>query len=142
MVARRAWNLSPLAKHWRTTLVVLSVIVAMMAEPPHQGASAPTSWRTQAGTPPALTTLTFAPVADAQVAAANPDFSYGAKPELLVNGGTDPEGASYLRFAVSGVSAPVQRATLRLWVRDKGGSQDGPAVAATDPDWSETRGWP
>ena len=118
--------------------MVLGVIVAMMAEPPHQGAGAPSSWLTQDGTPTAITTLTFAPVADAQVAEDNPDFTYGTKPELLVKGGTDPEVASYLRFDVSGVSAPVQRATLRLWVRDKGGAQDGPAVSATDATWTET----
>jgi acid phosphatase type 7 len=137
MVARRSWNLSPRAKHWRSMLVVLGVIVAMMAEPPHQGAGAPSSWLTQDGTPTAITTLTLAPVADAQVAEDNPDFSYGARTELLVNGGTDPAVASYLRFDVSGVNAPVQRATLRLWVRDRGGTQDGPAIFATDPDWSE-----
>jgi hypothetical protein len=119
-------------------LVVLGVIVAMMAAPPHQGASAPSAWLIQDGTPSAITTLTFAPVADAQVAADNPDFRYGTKTELLVKGGTASEVASYLRFDVSGVSAPVQRATLRLWVRDKGGSQDGPAVYATDAAWTET----
>src|SRR3954468_23851190 len=102
MVARRTRNLSPLAKHRRSLLVVLCVIVAMLAEPPHQGAGAPSSWRTQDGTPTAITTLTFAPVADAQVAADNPDFTYGTKTELLVKGGTDPEVASYLRFDVSG----------------------------------------
>src|SRR4051812_19439066 len=123
MVARRSWNLSPRAKLWRSLLVVLGVIVAMMAEPPHQGASAPSSWLTQDGTPTAITTVTFAPVADAQVAADNPDFRYGTKPELLVKGGTASEVDSYLRFDVSGVSAPVQRATLRLWVRNKGGSR-------------------
>jgi len=90
MLKRRSWNLSPLAKPWLSMLVVLGLIVAM-GEAPHQSASAPASWRTQDGTPTALTTLTFAPVADAQVAADNPDFAYGAKPELLVNGGTDPE---------------------------------------------------
>src|SRR4051812_46140149 len=123
MVARRTRNLSPLAKHWGSLLVVLGVIVVMMAEPPHQGAGAPSSGLTRDGTPTAITTVTFAPVADAQVAEDNPDFTYGTKPELLVKGGTDPEVASYLRFDVSGLSAPVQRATLRLWVRDKGGSR-------------------
>ena len=90
MVARRTWHLSPLAKHRRSMLVVLGVIVVMMAEPPHQGASAPSAWLIQDGTPTAITTLTFAPVADAQVAEDNPDFRYGSKPELLVKGGTAP----------------------------------------------------
>ena len=138
MFEPRTRSLLPLAKTWQSILVVLCVIVAMVVEAPHQGTGAPSSWLTQDGTPTALTTLSFAPVADAQVAEDNPDFSYGTKNELLVNGGTDPEVASYLRFDVSGVSAPVQRATLQLWVRDKGGSQDGPAVYATDAAWTET----
>ena len=71
--------------------------------------------------------LTIAPAADAQVNEANPNHNYGAKPRLLVDGGgDDPEVASYLRFDVSGLTAPVQRATLRLWVQSNGGTQNGP----------------
>jgi hypothetical protein len=114
------------------------VVVAAVGATPYLGATAPAAWRSQVATPTAITTVTFAPVADAQVAEDNPDFTYGTKTELLVNGGADPDVASYLRFRVSGVTAPVQRATLRLWVRDKGSTRDGPALYATNTDWTET----
>ena len=40
--------------------------------------------RSQDGTPPAITTLTLVPAADAQVSRENPDLNYGAKTDLLV----------------------------------------------------------
>jgi hypothetical protein len=40
--------------------------------------------RSQDGTPPAITTLTLVPAADAQVSQENPDLNYGAKTDLLV----------------------------------------------------------
>ena len=113
-----------------------------MGETPRQGATVPSSRLSQVGTPTAttstITTLTLVPDADAQVSEDNPAFNYGATTQLLVNGGQDPEVVSYLRFDVAGVTAPVQRATLRLWVRDKGSTQDGPAIYATDATWTET----
>ena len=69
---------------------------------------------------------------------ANPNVNYGAKAQLPVDGGADPDVASYLRFNVSGLTAPVQRATLRLWVQASGGTQNGPEVRATGTSWSET----
>jgi acid phosphatase type 7 len=113
------------------------MFVAMVGAPPHLGASAPLPWPRYDGTPTAITTLTLLPDADAQVSEDNPDFNYGARTELLVNGGADPDVVSYLRFSVSGVTAPVQRATLRLWVRENGGTRDGPALYATGTDWTE-----
>ncbi len=83
--------------------------------------------------------LTMAPVADSQVNEANPNFDYGARARLLVDGGgDDPDVASYLRFDVSSLTAPVQRATLRLWVQANGGTQDGPEVRSTSTDWTES----
>jgi acid phosphatase type 7 len=113
-------------------------MLAVMGDTPYPGATAPLPWLRQDATPTAITALTLAPNADAQVSEDNPDFIYGARTELLVNGGADPDVVSYLRFSVSGVTAPVQRATLRLWVRDKGGSHDGPAIYATGTEWTET----
>jgi acid phosphatase type 7 len=86
----------------------------------------------------AATSLTFTPVADAQVSEASPTTNYGTLGRLLVDGGADPDVASYLRFDLSGVTAPVQRATLRVWVQTDGGSQNGPEVRVTGPSWSET----
>jgi acid phosphatase type 7 len=86
----------------------------------------------------AATSLTFTPVADAQVSEASPTTNYGTLGRLLVDGGADPDVASYLRFDLSGVTAPVQRATLRVWVQTDGGSQNGPEVRVTGHSWSET----
>ncbi len=92
--------------------------------------------RTAAGA--AAAPLTFVPVADAQVNEANPNYNYGTRDRLLVDGGADPDIAAYLRFDLSGVPSPVQRATLRLWVQSNGGTVDGPAVQATGTSWNET----
>jgi len=86
----------------------------------------------------AATSLSFTPVADAQVSEANPTTNYGTLTRLTVDGGADPDVNSYLRFSVSGVSGTVQSAKLRLWVQASGGTQDGPFVKATGTSWSET----
>ena len=86
----------------------------------------------------AATSLTFTPAADAQVSEASPTTNYGTLDRLLVDGGADPDVASYLRFDLSGVTSPVQRATLRVWVQSDGGSQNGPEVRSTGTSWSET----
>jgi hypothetical protein len=78
------------------------------------------------------------PVADARVSEARPTNNYGSSSQLLVDGGADPDVASYLRFDVTGVSGTVQQATLRLWVRPDGGTQNGPEVRATGSGWTES----
>src|SRR3712207_3448810 len=88
------------------------LVTAMLDGTPHPGAGASLPWRSQDGTPAAMTTLTLVPDADAQVSEDNPEFNYGDRTELLVNGGADPDVVSYLRFRISGVTAPVQQATL------------------------------
>ena len=81
--------------------------------------------------------LTLSPVADARVQEANPTTNYGAEPELRVDGGTDPDVESYLRFDVTGVTIPVRKATLRLWVPAGGSTVDGPAVFTAPNTWTE-----
>ena len=79
---------------------------------------------------------TFAPEADARVQEANPTTNYGSSAYLRADAGADPDVESYLRFAVSGVTGSVARATLRLF--EYNGTGDGPAVYATSNSWSET----
>jgi glycoprotein endo-alpha-1,2-mannosidase len=86
----------------------------------------------------AVAPLTMTPVADAHVKEANPNANYGTGSRLQIDGGGDPDVISYLRFTVSGVDAPVQRATLRLWVQASAGTQNGPEVRSTGTSWSET----
>ena len=95
-------------------------------------------------TPPAPTTtpanpspLTFIAEADAQVHEDQPDTNAGASTFLQVEGGNDPNAESFIRFTVTGVSAPIQNARLRLYSTTDA-SRNGPVVYASDTAWSET----
>ncbi len=57
--------------------------------------------------------VTFHPVADAFVYSAQPDKNFGTSTALRVDG--SPVMSSYLRFDVSGLSAPIAKATLRIY---------------------------
>jgi hypothetical protein len=94
------------------------------------------TWRFTTAVPPAPPPVTFSPVADARVEKAHPSTNYGAVDKLKIDAGSDPEVQSYLRFTVSGLSAPVTSAKLRFWVTD--GTIDGPAVYPTGNAWAET----
>jgi hypothetical protein len=84
----------------------------------------------------ASTIATFPAAADSRVAEAKPGQNFGTSAVLRVDGGSDPDVESNLRFGVSGVSGAVQRAILRVYAT--AGTVDGPAVYATDNDWTET----
>ncbi|WP_224246710.1 CBM96 family carbohydrate-binding protein [Hyalangium gracile] len=79
------------------------------------------------------TTVSFAPVADARVEAAYPDQNFGAADGLYTD--TSPAQESYLRFSVRGLSGPVTRAVLRLYVTN--GSSDGPSLTQNLSGWGE-----
>lgn len=97
----------------------------------------PTQTIISTATQTAGSTLTFNADADARAKESNPDTNYGTGKTLQVDGGKDPAAESFLRFTVTGVTGPIQSARLRLYVADDG-SQDGPAVYATDNSWTET----
>jgi hypothetical protein len=80
-------------------------------------------------------TLRFAPAADARVQESSPASNYGTS-NLRVDAGSDPDVESYLRFAVSGVGAPVQTARLRVYAYNATGN--GPAAFTTGSSWSES----
>jgi hypothetical protein len=80
--------------------------------------------------------VSFAPVADARVEEANPNVNFGISTNIRTDGGSDPDVETYLTFNVTGVSAPVQAAKLRLYAGS--GTADGPAVYTAAPTWSET----
>jgi len=98
------------------------------------GNMSPLSNATEVVTPTGPVILTFGPVADARVQESSPTTNYGGL-NLRTDGGSDPDVESYLRFAVSGLSGPVQRATLTLHATN--GTVDGPAVYPTGTGWSE-----
>ncbi|MCZ7573770.1 MAG: DNRLRE domain-containing protein [Ardenticatenaceae bacterium] len=63
-------------------------------------------------------TLSFAPTDDAQVKDSSPTSNYGSLADLRLRGASSPIVTSYLKFNLTGLNAPVQRATLRLFVTD------------------------
>ena len=97
--------------------------------------SAPITVTVNNATPPPPTTLTFAPVVDADVNEGSPGTNYGTNVLLRLDGGADPDRESYLRFAVSGVTGTVQSAKLRLY--SPNGTDNGPAVyPVSDTTWA------
>ena len=87
---------------------------------------------------PHTTALRIRPDADARVEEANSATNFGTSIRLRVEGGTDPAIESYLRYRVSGVTAPLQSAKLRLWVTEA--TVNGPAAYTTpDNSWLETQ---
>jgi Glycosyl hydrolases family 16 len=74
-------------------------------------------------------------VADARVEQARPASNYGRSSRLSVDGSTDRDVQSYLRFEVSGVSSPITRARLRVFASDA--TTTKPSVYGTSNSWSE-----
>jgi chitodextrinase len=85
--------------------------------------------------PARAATQTFTPDADALVTEVSPSTAFGTSNTLRVDGGSDPDVQTYLRFTVSGISGPVQSASLRLWATSP--TANGPSVFTTADTWSE-----
>jgi hypothetical protein len=81
--------------------------------------------------------LTFTADADAYVRQSYPNSNYGSSSSLLVDGASDPDFESFIRFNVTGVSGVVQNARLRVYATSNG-TQNGPMAYAADSSWSET----
>ena len=79
--------------------------------------------------------ITFTATADAMVRSTAATRNYGGDTTLRTRGG-DPTYASYLRFDVSGLTAPPSRARLRIWVTDA--SRDANLVQPTATSWTES----
>lgn len=88
-------------------------------------------------TPTSGTSLTFIAEADARVKQSSPSTNYGNATTLQVDDTSDPDLESFIRFTVAGVSGPVQNARVRLYATTNG-TQNGPAIYATNPSWNET----
>ncbi len=80
------------------------------------------------------TTLTFAAASDALVAAATPDTNFGTSNTLRID--ASPVEESYLSFTVTGITANVTFAKLRLWATN--GTANGPTVYLANNGWTET----
>ncbi|WP_240360893.1 DUF7594 domain-containing protein [Pyxidicoccus caerfyrddinensis] len=78
--------------------------------------------------------VSFSPSADTYVSADNAaSSSGGASTSLLAD--NSPQQEVHLRFTVQGLTETVQRAVLRVYA--SAGTDDGPAVYATQGSWSE-----
>jgi hypothetical protein len=80
--------------------------------------------------------LTFSPKADSYVRQASPTSNYGTNIKLWVGAGTNANYETNLSFTVSGAPGPAQSAKLRLYATS--GTVDGPAVYATNNNWTQT----
>ena len=81
--------------------------------------------------------LTFIAAADARVQESNPNNNYGTANYLIVDGASNPDVESFVRFTVSGVAGSVQNARLRLYITTNS-SANGPAAYAANNSWTET----
>jgi hypothetical protein len=79
----------------------------------------------------------FVAEADTRVRQARPDTNYGSEATLHADGAGDSEIESLVRFTVTGITDSIESARLRVYVSDNG-TDNGPAVHATDPSWSES----
>ncbi len=80
------------------------------------------------------TEFTFTPVADSYVNSANASTNYGSSTRLRVD--ASPTVRTYLRFTVQRVTAPVAKATLKLYAADP--STTGYQVrTVADDTWGE-----
>lgn len=81
------------------------------------------------------TQVRFAPIADTEIAASNPNRVFGGASAIGSDG--DPKRRIFFRFAVKGISGKkVLSATLRCYANN--GTVDGPAIYKTSATWSET----
>ncbi len=77
---------------------------------------------------------TFSPVADAFVYSVHPDRNYGSSTAIRTDG--SPIMSSYLRFDVQSLSAPIAKATLRIYAESP--QQLGYEVhSVSDNTWGE-----
>jgi chitodextrinase len=81
-------------------------------------------------------TKTFSPVADARVQEANPAVNYGTVNSLRTVAGSSLDVESYLKFDLTGVTAPIKTAVLRLTPLSL--SWDGPNLRSAATNWTET----
>jgi hypothetical protein len=88
------------------------------------------------GPPQKRTIRRFAITSDATVDQARPSANYGTSSRLLVDGDTGDglDRRAYLKVTVGPLSGRIDRAVIRLWVRN--GTRDGPRVRPTTVRWS------
>jgi len=79
--------------------------------------------------------VSFTPMADAQVSSMYPSTNFGSEASLRVRYSGSDKYRAYLRFSVTGLTKPVASAKLRLYVTNP--SNDGGSVYAVGSAWDE-----
>ena len=98
------------------------------------GTAGPASATTDALPPPPPSQLILLPIADSYVDASNATANYGTLTQLRFDG--SPVVQTYIMFDLSGVSATVVKATLRIYANTA--STAGYTVGGTATTWTET----
>ena len=88
------------------------------------------------GQPPKRMVRQAAVTSDATVDQARAQTNFGSSSRLLIDGDTGAglDRRAYLKATVGPISGRIDRAALRVWVRDE--TRDGPAVLPTTTRWS------
>ncbi|MFL5909819.1 MAG: Ig-like domain-containing protein [Gaiellaceae bacterium] len=85
------------------------------------------------GTTDRVLTSMFVPSADSYVTESNPNSNFGTASVLRIDG--SPISRTYMRFDVQGLTAPVAKATLRMFATTNAGG--GFDIHSADNTWSE-----
>jgi hypothetical protein len=143
---------TPAARTWTVDTGGPTVTPMFTATPTNTVTNTPTSTSTSTPTSTATRTptrtptftptatqpgqlLTFIPVADAYVKAANPTINYGTATTIRTD--ASPVIRTYLRFNVQGLSTAIKHVTLRIFVNSN--SNTGYMVnSVADNTWAET----
>jgi acid phosphatase type 7 len=127
----------PAATHTAESTATVETVSATTA-PSITGTTISASAEVPTSTSPAGdTSFTFIANADARVEEEAPNVNDGNGRTLRVDGETDLDIESFIRFNVRGLSGAVTSARLRVYAPSSG-SSNGPAVYPTDPVWVES----
>ncbi len=120
-------------------LVIQTTTGAVPTQTPTSGTvtASPTGTFTATSVSDPGNTFTFTTVADARVAESSPTTNYGTATNLQADGDAGIRQTSFIRFTTSGITGPVQRATLRVFCTTNG-TANGPAVYLANSTWTES----
>ena len=113
-----------IGRRWGAVLAAIAVLGSLAVLGPEVDAAA--------------ATVAFAAVADGGVDASAPGRPFADPKELAAD--ADPQRQAVLRFSVSGLTSPVERAVLRLHVRDRSwapSASGGSIVLLGSTTWTE-----
>ncbi|HEX8992559.1 MAG TPA: alkaline phosphatase family protein [Anaerolineales bacterium] len=122
---------------WRMTLRTFPALLILMLAAVSVTTASAAQGKLEQGSQSALSSpLTFTATADSRVTGASPTTNYGTSTYMQVDADNGVL-RSYIRFTVSGLTAPVQSATLRVYCTTNG-TLGGPTVYLAGSNWIES----